>query len=66
MTPEIRNSLLLANRSLTHVSVTISRNNPLLGNGSVSIFPWQKINTEKQNNRGNVRHGDLDSVAPKL
>jgi hypothetical protein len=55
----------LANGLLTHVSVT-SRNNPLFGNGSVRTFPWQRINTEKQNNIGTVRHGDLYSVRPEV
>jgi hypothetical protein len=34
----------------------------LLGNGSVSMFMLQQINTERQNNRGTVIHGDLYSV----
>jgi hypothetical protein len=62
MTPESRNSPLLANGSLTQVSVSTSWNSPVLSNGSVSTFPWQRINREKQNNRGTVRHGDLHSV----
>jgi hypothetical protein len=53
---------LLANGPLTHVSGTTSWNSPLLSNGSVSTFPWQRLNPEKQNNRGTVRHGDLYSV----
>jgi hypothetical protein len=39
---------------------------PLLDNGLVSMFPWQQINTEKQNNTGTIRHGDLYSVCMKL
>jgi hypothetical protein len=66
LTPESRNSPLLANGSLTHVSAITSRNNPLLGNGSVSTFPQQKLNTEKRNNRGTVRHGVTYSVRPKV
>jgi hypothetical protein len=42
MMPEIRNSPLLVNGPLTHVSGT-SWNSPLLSNGSVSTFPWQRI-----------------------
>jgi hypothetical protein len=48
---------LLGNGPLTNVSVT-SRNNPLLGNSSVSMFPWQRI---KQSNWGTVWDGDLYS-----
>jgi hypothetical protein len=36
---------------------------PLLGNGSIKTFPWQR---KKQNNRGTVRHGDLYSVRLKV
>jgi hypothetical protein len=63
MTPESRNSPLLDNGSLTHVSVT-SRNIPLLYNG------WLKhvsaATDKKQNNRETVRHGDLYSVRPEV
>jgi hypothetical protein len=41
VTPESRNSPLLANGS-KHVSVT-SRNSPLIVNGSLNTFPWQRI-----------------------
>jgi hypothetical protein len=66
MTLESRNSPFLANGSLTHVFVTTRRNNPLLGNGSASTFRWQRMNTEKQNNRGTQRHGVLYSVRPEF
>jgi hypothetical protein len=39
---------------------------PLLGNGSVSTFQLQRINTEKQNKRETVRHGDLYSFRPEV
>jgi hypothetical protein len=65
MTPEIQNSQLLANASITHVSVTISLNNPLLGNGPVSTFPWLRINT-KENNRRTVKYCDLYSHRPEV
>jgi hypothetical protein len=64
MTPESRNSPLVANGHLTHISVTISRNNPLLGNGSKGTFLSNGQNTK--NNRGNVRHGDLHSVRAEV
>jgi hypothetical protein len=38
MTPESRMRPLLANGSLTHVSVTKSRNSPLLANGSLTYI----------------------------
>jgi hypothetical protein len=34
--------------------------------GSVSMFSRQRLNTEKQNNRGTVRHGDLYSVQAQV
>jgi hypothetical protein len=54
----------LAKRTLT--PATNRRRSPLIGNGSVSTFPWQRINTEKQNNGRSVRHGDLYSVRPAV
>jgi hypothetical protein len=64
MTLESRNSPLLASGSLAHVFVT-SRNYTLLGNGSASTPPWQRISTENRIT-GYVRHGDLYSVRPEV
>jgi hypothetical protein len=74
--PPVQNSTVLVISGMDHtktrlktgangVSVT-SRNNPLLGNGSVSMFLLQRLHTERQNNRGTVRHGDLYSVRPEV
>jgi hypothetical protein len=63
MTLETRNSPLLPNGLLTHVSLT-SRKSPLLAKGSLThVF----LATDKeQNNRGTIRHGDLYSVRPEV
>jgi hypothetical protein len=44
----------------------VTRNRPLLVNGLVSTFPWQRINTEEQSNRRTLLLGDLYSVRMKL
>jgi hypothetical protein len=47
-------------------AVSNRRESPLLGNGSVSTFPWQQINREGQNNNGTVKQGDLYSAFPEV